>query len=276
MKTLDRLKEHLRGKVSGGVALAFSGGVDSSLLLAVLKQLSAEKPFALQALTMHTIFHRAEELEQVTAITSRLGVTLKLFRCDPLAIPEVKYNPPDRCYWCKRYIFTEITEYASEHELGTVMDGTNADDEKVYRPGRRALRELKVSSPLSECGISKAEVRAMAQELGLECASKPASPCMATRFEYGTLLTEEYIRKVVEGEDLIRALLPRAENIRLRVHADIARIEIPGEWLAELTEQREKVVAGLKNMGFQFITLDLEGFRSGSMDGRKIEKKLIY
>ena len=142
---------------------------------------------------------------------------LKLFACDPLAIPEVKYNPPDRCYWCKKYIFSEITEYAVSAGLHTVMDGTNADDLNVYRPGKRALRELHVVSPLAELGIAKAKVRALAAEIGLPCASKSAAPCMATRFEYGTTLTETAIRMVVEGEELIRNILPHAENIRLRV-----------------------------------------------------------
>jgi len=255
-----------RERSAGGIALAFSGGVDSSLLLSVLKELHGESPFPLLALTMHSIFQRAEELKDVRNAAGKAGIELKLFGCDPLSIPEVKYNPPDRCYWCKRYLFSEIRDCAESRGIKTVIDGTNADDRKAYRPGLAALSELGIFSPLAELGITGAEVRGIAAERHLNCVEKPSIPCMATRFEYGALLTEELIRKSVDGEDLFRRLVPSAPDIRLRVHAGIARVEVSKDFIAEAAIRHEEISAGLKQLGFQFVTLDLEGFRSGSME----------
>ncbi len=266
MSKYEQLKHYLRERSEGGIALAFSGGVDSSLLLAALKELHDEAPFPLLALTLHSIFQRPEELEEVRIATGKAGIELKLFGCDPLSIPEVKYNPPDRCFWCKRYIFSEIRDFAMARGIGTVIDGTNADDRKSYRPGLAALEELGIRSPLAELGITKADVRRMAAELRLECAEKPSIPCMATRFEYGSLLTEDLIRKAIDGEDLIRKLIPSVRDVRLRIHAGIARIEVSGEDIAVAAARHREIAEGLKKLGFQFVTLDLEGFRSGSMD----------
>lgn len=266
MSKYEQLKHDLRERSEGGIALAFSGGVDSSLLLAVLKELHDEAPFPLLALTLHSIFQRPEELEEVRKAAGKAGIELKLFGCDPLSIPEVKYNPPDRCFWCKRYLFSEIRDFAAARGIGTVIDGTNADDLKSYRPGLAALEELGILSPLAELGITKAEVRRMAAELHLECAEKPSVPCMATRFEYGSLLTEDLIRKAIDGEDLVRKLVPSVHDVRLRIHAGIARIEVSGKDIAATAARHREIAEGLKQLGFHFVTLDLEGFRSGSMD----------
>lgn len=266
MSKYEKLKHFLRKYSTGGIAIAFSGGVDSSLLLNALKELRQDFPFHLLALTVHSIFQRPEELEKVQEATIKAGIELKLFSCDPLSIPEIKYNPPDRCYWCKRYIFTEMKDYAKSKGIETVIDGTNADDRHSYRPGLTALSELGILSPLAELGITKKEVRRLAADLHLECAGRPSIPCMATRFEHGSLLTEELIQKTIAGEDLIHKTVPAADNIRLRVHAGIARIEVPKDYIAEVAVFHDEIAIGLKKLGFQFITLDLEGFRSGSMD----------
>ena len=266
MSKYEQLKHDLREGSEGGIALAFSGGVDSSLLLAVLKELHDEAPFPLLALTLHSIFQRPEELEEVRKAAGKAGIELKLFGCDPLSIPEVKYNPPDRCFWCKRYLFSEIRDFAAARGIGTVIDGTNADDLQSYRPGLAALEELGILSPLAELGITKAEVRRIAAELHLECAEKPSVPCMATRFEYGSLLTEDLIRKAIDGEDLVRKLVPSVHDVRLRIHAGIARIEVSGKDIAATAARHREIAEGLKRLGFHFVTLDLEGFRSGSMD----------
>lgn len=266
MSKYEQLKHDLRERSESGIALAFSGGVDSSLLLAVLKELHDEAPFPLLALTLHSIFQRPEELEEVRKAAGKAGIELKLFGCDPLSIPEVKYNPPDRCFWCKRYLFSEIRDFAAARGIGTVIDGTNADDRKSYRPGLAALEELGILSPLAELGITKAEVRRIAAELHLECAEKPSVPCMATRFEYGSLLTEDLIRKAIDGEDLVRKLVPSVHDVRLRIHAGIARIEVSGKDIAATAARHREIAEGLKQLGFHFVTLDLEGFRSGSMD----------
>lgn len=271
MTRAAELKNYLRKKTGGGVALAFSGGVDSSFLLAVLKEISDETPFPLQALTMRTVFHRQDEMTEARQFASFCKVKLAEFSCDPLALPELRNNPPDRCYWCKRHIFQVFQNYAADHHLGVLMDGTNGDDLRVYRPGRRALRELGVVSPLAELGFTKTEIRRLAAERGLKCAGKPAMPCLATRFDYGTELTPERLRQTAAGEELIRRLLPADTDLRLRVQDRIARIEVPPESWDMVLRNRIGISAGLKQLGFEFVTLDLEGFRSGCYDKKKEE-----
>jgi len=266
MPKIEELKNYLRDRSGGGIALAFSGGADSSLLLSVLKELHDELPFPLLALTMHSIFQRDEEIDEVKRLAVEYGVELKIFGCDPLAIPEIKYNPPERCYWCKLYIFNEFLDCAHNHGLAMLIDGTNADDLTVCRPGRKALTEIGVVSPLAELGITKQEIRAMTKERNLRCSDNPSKPCMATRFEYGALLTEDRIELVGKGEDLIRKYCPENADVRLRVHADIARIEVSENVMAQVLTCRKEIAAGLRCLGFEFITLDLEGFRSGCFD----------
>lgn len=269
MSRTAELKNYLREKSRAGIALAFSGGVDSTFLLAVLKELCDETPFPLQALTMRTVFQRPDELSEARQTASSCGVELAEFSCDPLSLPQLRNNPVDRCYWCKRHIFQVFRDHAAENRLGVLMDGTNGDDLHVYRPGRRALRELGVVSPLAELGFTKAEIRQLAAERGLQCAKKPAMPCLATRFEYGTELTPERLKMASGGEELIRHLLLPETDLRLRVHDRIARIEVSPEALETVLRNREGIAAGLKKLGFEFITLDLEGFRSGCYDKKE-------
>ena len=263
---VERLKAYLRERSGGGIALAFSGGVDSSLLLGVLCSICKEQPFPLQALTIHTLLHQAEEKQAAEKMTKEMNVPHHFFFPDPLSFPEIRDNPLDRCYRCKKILFSEIRTHAKDHQLGVVMDGTNADDLNVYRPGRKALKELGILSPLAELGFSKADIRGMAAELGLQCASRPATPCLATRFEYGMHLNMDAVRKVAEGENFIKGLFPGPQNIRLRMHGHITRIEVPLTLFPEVISRCLEVVEGLKRLDFQYITLDLEGFRSGSMD----------
>lgn len=269
MTRIVELKNYLREKSSAGIALAFSGGVDSSFLLSVLKELCDEKPFPLQALNMRTVFQREDEVAEARQIASSCGVPLAEFTCDPLELPQLRNNPADRCYWCKRHIFSVFKDHAEKNHLGVIMDGTNGDDLHVYRPGRRALRELGVVSPLAELGFTKAEIRHQAAERGLKCAKKPAMPCLATRFAYGTELTPERIRQVAQGEELLRKLLPADIDLRLRVQDRIARIEVSPDELETVLRNRTGISAGLKKLGFEFITLDLEGFRSGCYDKKE-------
>ena len=269
MTRTAELKNYLREKSGAGIALAFSGGADSSFLLAVLKELCDETPFPLEALTMQTVFQRRDELTEARQIASSCGVKLVEFSCDPLSLPQLRNNPSDRCYWCKRHIFSVFRNYAENNHLEVIMDGTNGDDLHVYRPGRRALRELGVVSPLAELGFTKAEIRQLAAERGLKCAKKPAMPCLATRFAYGTELTPERIRQVAQGEELLRKLLPADIDLRLRVQDRIARIEVSPDELGSILRNRMEISAGLKKLGFEFITLDLEGFRSGCYDKKE-------
>ena len=266
MAQIEDLLDWLLARSSGGVALAFSGGVDSTLLLELLCRARHKRDFLLLAMTMRSLFQKSEEFDAAKRAAERAGVRFEAFECDPLAIPEVKRNAPDRCYHCKREIFRQFRAAADAAGIALLVDGTNADDLAEYRPGLRALRELGVHSPLAELGIGKREVRRLAAELNLECASRPSAPCLATRFEYGTLLDAGLVDRVAAGEALIRELLPGAEPMRLRVHGRLARIELPVRALSEAAALREKLVSGLKELGFDYVTVDLEGFRSGSMD----------
>lgn len=263
---IDRLEQHLQKYIAEGIGVAFSGGVDSSLLLAVLARLKQKKPFLLTALTMQSILQSDKEIAEAKKLASEFGVKLVEFSFDPLALDEVSQNQVDRCYFCKRAIFSQFKDYANKHGVRYLMDGTNADDLKVYRPGRKALQELGVISPLAELNINKLQIREMSAALGLATATKPAVPCFATRFEYNTLLDVQMIKKVAAGEEAIKKLFPQIGNIRLRVHQNLARIEISNEFITKFASCGAEIVAELKKLGFDYVTLDLEGFRSGSYD----------
>ncbi len=269
MNRLPELQQYLRTLAPDGIALAFSGGVDSSFLLALLKELHQENPFPLFALTMQTVFQSDEEIRETRELSRESGVSAQLFSCDPLSLPEIRNNPPDRCYWCKRFIFKQFSAFCREHNIRNLLDGTNADDLHVYRPGRWALAELGVISPLAEFGFTKAEIRKCAADRGLRCHAKPSMPCLATRFEYGVELTPERIAQAGKGEALLRKYVPETADVRLRVHGKMARIEVSPEALAGVLEKRKQIAAELHLLGFEFVTLDLEGYRSGCFDQGK-------
>ena len=179
MTRTEELKKFLHPDLNRCVALAFSVGADSTLLLSILKELRDESPYPLAALTMQTAFQRDEEIAEARSTAEECGVNLEIFHCDPLSIPEIRHNPPERCYWCKRYIFRKFLDFMQKHGLAVLLDGTNADDLHVYRPGRKALQELGVISPLAELGFTKTEIRALAAARGMRCASRPSLPCPA-------------------------------------------------------------------------------------------------
>ena len=263
---LQRLRDAIRPMLDGGIALAYSGGVDSTLLLAVCADLARESGAKLVALTAHTPMHSEAEIAHARELAHSFGVPIEEFPINPLELEAVRCNQPDRCYHCKRALFQRFTDYADAHSLRTVVEGSHADDEKAYRPGRRAIQELLVRSPLAELGFTKADVRAVSAALHLPTADAPAKPCLATRFDYGTELTDALLRRVQEGEDFLHAALPCAADVRLRVHGDLARIELPPAQFPAAMERADTITAELKKLGFRFVTLDLQGFRSGSFD----------
>ena len=251
---LELLRAHLRPLLKQGVALAFSGGVDSSLLLAVLKGL---QPFPFLVLTMRSPF--APKAAEVS------GVGQVVVDFDPLADATLAENPRERCYFCKRTFMARFLEVAKAKGLATLMDGTNADDLREPRPGLRALRELGVRSPLAECGLTKADIRAMARALGLPNADAPSAPCLATRFPYGTHLTVEALEAVAEGEAAVRALLPGVAPLRLRAHPLpdgklLGRLEVPKAAFPAVLAQMDALRAALPAR-FAHLTLDLNGYR---------------
>lgn len=246
------------------VVLAFSGGVDSSLLLKLFSKSTKKSGKKVYAVTVHTKIHPMKDLEISRKVANEMGVEHKIISIDELKEAGIEDNPINRCYLCKKSIFEKLQKYAEKLGVKQVVEGTNEEDLHVYRPGIRAIRELGISSPLADSGFTKEEVRKLAKELGVSVSNRPSTPCMATRFPYGTILNYDSIHKVEEAEKWIRDL--GFYNVRIRVHKDIARIEVDKNEMMMLLEKKDEVVEKLKEFGYDYITLDLEGFRSGSMD----------
>ena len=263
---LQQLEQYLRPLCSGGIGLAFSGGVDSSLLLALLVKMQRQEKFPLLVLSARSTLQSTRDLAEIDAVAAGYGVEVVYVNCDVLGIAEVKHNAPLRCYYCKKFLFETMLAKAAEQGISTLLEGTHADDLKSYRPGRRALAELGVRSALAELGISKSEVRAMAKALHVKTAERPSSPCLATRFDYGIELTEEKLQMAGEGERVLRELLPADADLRLRVHGKLGRIEVNDRYFSLVLSQRHRVIQELEKVGFERITLDIAGFASGSYD----------
>lgn len=260
----QRLHEIMEEYTKKDVAVAFSGGVDSSLLLKLAVLHGKPQGSRVYAITADTELHPSEDAAVAKRVAEEAGAAHVLLSIHEMEEAGIEQNPIDRCYRCKRCIFQKLMKHAEELGAAVVMEGTNADDLKAYRPGIRAVEELGVKSPLREAGFTKAEVRQMAAEYGISVADRPSTPCLATRFPYGDTLTAEKMQRVEQGEAWLKEL--GLYNVRLRVHGEIARIEVDGSEMEKLLEHREKVVEFLKDLGYLYITLDLEGFRSGSMD----------
>ena len=262
----DRIKKYLQAKTAGGVCLAFSGGVDSTLLLHYLAALRLNSDLIL-AVTFETALHPEEEHELTGSLARHYGIEHIILKKDVLSDAEMRFNPPNRCYLCKKKLFVHLMDLAQKAGIRWVLDGTNADDLLEYRPGIKALKELEIASPWAELGIGKEQIRNLARHVNLPVASRPAAPCMATRFPYGAELRADVIQKLHQGENSIRELgIP---VVRLRYYDGLIRIEVMPEDFGTLIERRNEVVALFKTLGFMYITLDLEGFRSGSMDTAK-------
>ena len=258
------LLEEISEYTKKDVILAFSGGVDSSLLLKLLCQAALINKTRVYAVTIHTTLHPVYEIAIAKQVAQEAGAIHSVIEVDEMAEAGITDNPMDRCYRCKKYLFTRLKKMAEERLIDTMLEGTNEDDLHVYRPGIRAVQELGIKSPLAEVHMTKAEVRRMAKEYGISVAMRPSTPCLATRFPYGTRLSYENMQKVEQAEDYLRKM--GFYNVRLRVHDEIARIEVDAKDMDKLLTNRMEVIAYLKSLGYSYVTLDLEGFRSGSMD----------
>jgi uncharacterized protein len=228
--------------------------------------------FPLLVLNAVSTLQSVQDKEAVDKAALEYGVEVDRLNCDVLTLPEVLHNDISRCYHCKKLLFKTMLDFAATQGISTLLEGSHADDLKAYRPGRKALEELDVVSPFARLGITKQQIRSMAALLDVAVAERPAAPCLATRFDYGTLLTAEKLQQTAEGEAFLRALLPANADLRLRVHGPLARIEVNTCFFPLLISRREEIADTLKKIGFERITLDLEGFSSGSYDG-KLKKK---
>jgi uncharacterized protein len=243
------------------VLVAYSGGVDSTLLLKVARDTLGERVLAA---TIKGEVHPQWEVEEALQVARGMGVEPLVVELSVLDHPTFAANPPDRCYHCKRLIFTRLMEIAQERGLAWVVEGSNRDDLGDYRPGRRALEELDVRSPLLEAGLTKAEIRSLSRYLGLPTWDRPSLACLASRFPYGTALTAATLKQVDRAEAFLGEL--GFGQRRVRHHGDIARLEIEAEDWPILLENRQRIVAGLHELGYAYVTVDLAGYRTGSMN----------
>ena len=257
-KKLEQILEEM-----GNVAVAFSGGVDSALLLAVAARLYHVK---LMAVTATSISYAEHEKNDAQRFAQRMGVKHRYLEFDQMSIPEFVANGPERCYYCKKAIFSAIKTYVAEEGFTNVVDGSNADDLKTYRPGTKAITELGIRSPLQEAGLTKEEIRKLSREMGLFTASKPSYSCLASRIQYGEPITPEKLARVEQAEDFLANL--GFTHIRVRSYGTLARIEVEPSQVTLLAQvnTRNKIIARLTELGYNYVTLDLAGFRSGSMD----------
>jgi uncharacterized protein len=258
----DRLLELLRSYRS--CLVAFSGGLDSTVLAKAAQLALGDRAVAVTGVSVSLA---AGELDEAQEIARRIGIRHEILQTDELSNPEYQRNAPDRCYHCKTELLVQLGKAAERLGLAVVVDGSNRDDHGEHRPGLRAAKERKVRSPLAECGLTKAELRSLAAHWDLPTRDKPATPCLSSRIAYGEKVTPERLAMIDQAERFLRER--GFQPLRVRYHkGDMARIEVAPEAMAKFAdpEFRRQLVERLKSLGFKYVSLDLEGFRSGSLN----------
>ncbi len=263
--TLNEKYESLKNYLSGleNAAVAFSSGVDSAFLLKTAHDVLGDRVIAVTA--QSRVFPE-RELKEAVEFCKNEGIKQIVFKSSELETEGFRQNPPDRCYICKKALFKKIQSVAEENNIKNILEGSNTDDEGDYRPGLRALRELGIKSPLKYADLSKAEIRELSKNLGLKTHNKPSYACLASRFVYGEEITEEKLEMADKGEQLLLDM--GFKQMRVRIHGKIARIEVEEKNIPKLVEKetREKIVREFKKYGFTYVSMDLQGYRTGSMN----------
>lgn len=247
----------------GSVIVAYSGGVDSTYLAVAAHDALGDRSLAVTAASPAV---PASELDEAVSLAKRFGFAHRVIRTAEMDDPNYVANPVNRCYFCKSELYTKLAPLAAELGYAWVANGTNVDDLGDYRPGMQAANKRRVRSPLVEAGLTKQDIRELSRERGLPTWDKPAQPCLSSRIPYGTPVTVKTLGQIERGEAFLRGLGFR--ELRVRHHGNIARIEVPPENLLRLADEdvRRQVVAHLKSLGYQYVTMDLAGFRSGSLN----------
>jgi len=257
----EKLRRSL--KKMGNVLVAFSGGVDSTFLVRVAQVELGDRVMAVIASSPS---YPKKETDGAVALAEEMNVRYKVIQSKEMDNPHYVSNPPDRCYYCKTELFSDFKRIAEEEGIAHVLDGSNHDDLDDYRPGLEACEELGVKSPLREAGLGKEEIRALSKQMGLPTWDKPSMACLASRFPYETKIDEASLNQVAQAEEYLRSL--GFHQVRVRHHGQVARIEVEGQDVHKLAEptMRGKIVENMKALGYAYVTLDLAGYRSGSMN----------
>ena len=263
------LQENL--KALGSVAVAFSSGVDSTFLLKAAQEALGDKVIAV---TASSCSFPKRELEEAKAFCEKNGICQIIVESEELDIDGFRQNPKNRCYLCKHELFEKIWEIAKENGMNAVAEGSNMDDNGDYRPGLIAVKELGVSSPLRQAELSKAEIRELSKEMGLPTWDKQSFACLSSRFVYGETINEKKLGMVDKAEQLLLDM--GFHQVRVRIHGNIARIEVLPKEIAKIVEEenRTKIASKLKEYGFDYVTLDLLGYRTGSMNETLEDKEI--